>query len=1132
MPAAVPLVAAVAGYGASAAIGGGLLGALGGFVVSSAINQIGGRALTKKPKNQSTAQDASGRTLVIRSSVESHKIIYGTTRVSGPLVYVSTANDGAGPASPPKDNKMLYMVIPLAGHEVEDITTVYFNDQPVTFDTGATEGYVFSAPYYLNGASYAFVSKHLGSIDQTADPMLVAEASGWTTAHRLRGIAYLAIRLEYSADVYPLGIPNISAVVKGKKVYDPRTLTTAWSANAALCIRDYMTSEYGFNCDDDEISDSYFIAAANVCDEDVTLAAGGTQDRYTCNGVVDTASAPLDNLGSLVSSLAGAVTYVQGTFRLHAGAYDSPSGTITMDMLSGPVSAELRTARKELFNAVKGTYVDPSKSWQPTDFPFVTNSTYETQDNGERIYTDIDLPFTQSSEAAQRIAKIILEKGRQGIKVELPLNHTAMKYAVFDVINVTNDAFGWSAKPFRIIKVTTTGTGPMTLSLQEESSASYDWSSGEESTLDAAPDTNLPDPLNVAAPGAPTVTESLYTTTDGSGVKTKALVSWGASSDAFVREYQVEYKLTTDTEYTIGARTTATALEVLDITPGSYNVRVKAISSLGVSSEYSPVTTQSIYGLTAAPASVSNLSLNVIGNAAHLSWDQATDLDVLNGGWVRFRYSPSLSGAAWNAAVDIGPSLSGISTSAVLPLLAGTYLAKFVDSTGNASANESTVTTNVVSLLELNVVTTINEHPTFAGTKTDVAFDETLGGIKLSGAVNWDDYPGNIDTWPMIDGLGGVASSGTYDFANSVDLGAVYTSKLTAAIAASGYDTGDLFDSRLGNIDSWTSFDGGGISDFTSGYWTTVTNVSVTADATAAPDGTMNADMLTENTVVGAAHLIIGGDDLGIAGAKNVTTEIYAKSGNRNLRIEMSWAGELVRVNFDLTNGVVDSTSTPGATTLVDYGITPAPNGFYRLWVTGMSDNWFDEFSYVAFNLLDGGFGKFYTGDGTSGVYLWSYKTYPGTLQAVSANDDTNAAIYLRTTDDDPAGSPVWSDWRQFFVGDYTARAFEFQLRMTSANTNHNILVTELGVTVDMPDRVESQYGIISGAGSYAVTYANAFRTTPSLNVNAYDLGTGDYYAITSESETGFTVTFKNSGGTSVSRKFDYQAKGYGKLIT
>ncbi len=189
--------------------------------------------------------------------------------------------------------------------------------------------------------------------------------------------------------------------MKGKKVYDPRTALTAWSDNAALCIRDYLSEDYGFGCEADEINDSYFIAAANACDESVTLSTGGTQPRYTCNGVVDTASVPLDNLTQLVSSLAGAVTYVQGQFRAHAGAYDSPTDDIPTSMLAGGVKLRAPHAAQELFNAVKGTYVDPGKSWQPTDFPPVTNDTYEDQDNGEQIFKDVELPFTTHPERAR-----------------------------------------------------------------------------------------------------------------------------------------------------------------------------------------------------------------------------------------------------------------------------------------------------------------------------------------------------------------------------------------------------------------------------------------------------------------------------------------------------------------------------------------------------------------------------------------------------------------------------------------------------------------------------------------------------------------------------------------------------------
>lgn len=1134
MAAVVPVIGAIAGGAAASALGGGILGSLAGFVVNTAISQIGGRALSKKPKAPAFTTEASGRTTVIRSSVESHKVIYGQVKVSGPIVFVSTASNGndnlgnfAGGT-----NKLLHMVIPLAGHEVEEIGTVYLNDTPLTLDGN---GWATNAPYASGAKSYVMVRKHLGGADQTADEMLTGELpEQWSTAHRLRGIAYVYLRMEYNADVFPLGIPNVSAVVKGKKVYDPRTTLTAWSNNPALCIRDYLASDYGFNCTSAEINDTYFSAAANVCEESVTISTGGTHARYTCDGVIDTATSPLDNLGQLVTAVAGAVTYVQGKFRLHAGAYDAPDLDIPYSLLAGNVKGDLRTARKELFNAVKGTYVDPNRQWQPTDFPPVTNSTYETQDNGERIYKDLELPFTTDPERAQRIAKIVLEKSRQGIIIELSLKHHAMQLSVFDTVTVTNPQVGWDAKVFRVLKWSSTGTGPVGVVLQEESSASYDWNSGEATTIDPAPDSNLPNPLDVDPPGTPLVEEVLYVTTDGSGVKAKAVVTWPASPDGFIRDYQLEYKLSTATDYTVIPRIASNAYDILDIAPGTYQFRVKALSTLGVSSDYSTVAIKSLFGLTAAPGDVQNFSLNAINGAAHLSWDQATDIDVRVGGTVRIRYTPTLTGATWNSSIDIGPALSGISTSAVLPLLVGTYLAKFVDSTGNASPAPALIETDAANLIGLNLVETVEESSTFAGDKDGVVYDEDLGGIKLAGVTAWDSYPGDIDDWPMIDGLGGTAPQGTYDFANVIDLGAVYPCRLTAALTASGYDVGNLFDARSGDIDEWGDFDGTGETDFTdSGYWQQTGLDGVTADATAAPDGTITADRIVEDADTNEHRLHIRGIDIpniDTAGsAEDVTQEVYVRPFGRDLRIMHKTNASEMYVDFDLAAGEIEFTDVSGTGTLVDYGITPASNGFFRCWVTTNANG--SSINQLRLYLLGSAFADAYTGDGVSGVSLWGHKLYYGPLQPESAADDANAEIYLRTTNDDPA-LENWSEPRRFFVGDYTARAYWPQLRLTSADPDQNALVTQASLTVDMPERTESARNVSSGAGTKSITYTNSFREPPFIGITAIALSTGDYYEITNETVDGFDITFKNAGGTAVSRTFHWDATGYGKKVT
>lgn len=149
--------------------------------------------------------------------------------------------------------------------------------------------------------------------------------------------------------------------------------------------------------------------------------------------------------------------------------------------------------------------------------------------------------------------------------------------------------------------------------------------------------------------------------------------------------------------------------------------------------------------------------------------------------------------------------------------------------------------------------------------------------------------------------------------------------------------------------------------------------------------------------------------------------------------------------------------------------------------------------------------------------------------------DDTNVELWVSTTDDDPNSSPaIWTDYRQFFVGDYKARGFRFKAVLTSTDETASPILKTLTINVDMPDRVIGDNDISSGtdSGGYSVIFTPSFRVTPSVGIMAQDLQQGDFYEIPTKSATGFTIRFKNSGGTVVDRTFDYVAKGYGQLVT
>jgi hypothetical protein len=149
--------------------------------------------------------------------------------------------------------------------------------------------------------------------------------------------------------------------------------------------------------------------------------------------------------------------------------------------------------------------------------------------------------------------------------------------------------------------------------------------------------------------------------------------------------------------------------------------------------------------------------------------------------------------------------------------------------------------------------------------------------------------------------------------------------------------------------------------------------------------------------------------------------------------------------------------------------------------------------------------------------------------------DDVSAAMYIRTTNDNPSGSPVYGEWIPFLSAEFSMRHAQCMLQLASANTTHNVVATALSVQVDMPDRVESAKDITSGAGTYSVTFANAFKGIPSggggFGITGNNLSSGDYWEITNKTVNGFDIVFKNSGGAAVSRVFDYSVKGYGKKV-
>ena len=549
------------------------------------------------------AQEASARQTVIRSAAEPRRLIYGLVRVAGPLVFAATSG---------VDNTYLHLVIPIAGSEIQAVTEVWFDDEQLP--AGAGTGDITTGKY----ANRARVIAHLGQPGQTVDLPLQTDVGTaiWDSTHTLSGVAYLYIRLIWDRNVYPNGIPRISAVVQGRKIYDPRTTLTTYSTNWALVVRDYLTHPNGLGCAFSDIDDATFTTAANIADELITLNPSGTQKRYDANG-----SIPLDMprktaIEQLLTAGAGFLVYAQGTYKLYAGAYRTPTVTLTEANLSGPIKVSPRIARAELFNVVRGQFVNPKASWQAVDYPPVKNATYKTEDGNEEIAVDLALPFTTDPARAQRIAKIMLEKSRQSISVVFPGNLTCFRVQPCDTVMLTIAQLGWSAKVFMCLGWSFSDTGQVVMTLQEEAAGVYTWAGGSETLIDLAPNTTLPNPLNVNPPTSFVVTSSNEFLVAGNGqVTTRLKLTWVPPADTFVKtsgRIEIQYKKDAEVNWleAPSAPGAATTTWLSPIQPGgTYDIQIRAVNSLEIKSSWVQASNH-----VAASPSFSDNSDNLIPN--------------------------------------------------------------------------------------------------------------------------------------------------------------------------------------------------------------------------------------------------------------------------------------------------------------------------------------------------------------------------------------------------------------------------------------------------------------------------------------------------------------------------------------
>jgi hypothetical protein len=940
------------------------------FVIVTAISYI----IAPKPKAPrfNASDEIKGTTVSKDSNNNPIPVVYGKRQVGLTRVFVESS--GA-------DNQYLYVAGVLCeggGSGITAIDEVYVDDKLVTFDGALTDGTLRGVSssdtnYYKGGESLISIQGFFGLDNQSASSLL-DETTNWTSNHKLSGLAYVALRFKWNQDAYN-GLPEVRVTVRGKKIYDPRLDTTkggsgshrqdtastwAYSANSSLVLLDYLrNTRYGKGLPNDAFESNYetFKTSANTCDTQVTPYSGAsTINLFETNAVLDTEKKLIENVRELLIPMRAIFNYTQGKYKIIIEGSGASQLLLTKDNVVSEVKIQ-GESKSEKYNRVIGTYTNPEKDYQsdtvsypPFDDAHLASgdrhATMLTEDNETLLERSFDMIQVTSPYQAEEICENILKRSRNNIKAEVTATAEALNLSIGDIVTATYDTAGFSAKPFRVMSLSINADSTVNLGLEEHQDEFYDYENKLEAP--AIADTVLPNPFSVTAPVSVTLDDQLIEYSDGV-VITALDVTIGASLDNFVDYYQVEYKLSTDTDYIIHGQGKGLTQRILNVVDGSlYNVRVKAFNTLGVGSTYTSAS-RTIIGGIASPADVEDFSCNIIGSDAHLSWTQIPDLDLA---YYAIRFSTLTSGASWSNSVSLVEKVARPATSITVPARVGSYLIKAVDKSGNLSANETVIATNISTIGNFNAVATQTESPTFSGTLTNTIVSD--GTLRLDSSELFDSATGNFDSGTSFFDSGltsfDLYSSGNYVFASPIDIGAVYTSRVTASITQTSDNADDLFDARTGNFD----------------------------DASSSFDGDTPA--------------------------------------NCNAHIEIA-----------LSN---------------------------------------DNITYTSF--------------------------------------------------------------RNFVVGDYTARYYKFRVVLTSFDLASTPVISALSVSIDMPDRIFSGNDITSGTGTYNVVFTNPFYSNSyAVGITAQGLNTGDFFTISNKTVNGFNVAFKNSGNSGVTKTFDYLAKGY-----
>jgi len=151
-----------------------------------------------------------------------------------------------------------------------------------------------------------------------------------------------------------------------------------------------------------------------------------------------------------------------------------------------------------------------------------------------------------------------------------------------------------------------------------------------------------------------------------------------------------------------------------------------------------------------------------------------------------------------------------------------------------------------------------------------------------------------------------------------------------------------------------------------------------------------------------------------------------------------------------------------------------------------------------------------------------------------TAPNTCDVELYIRTTQDDPAGSPTFTSWRRFNNAEFKARGYQVKAEFSTGGPQEQIAVDQLRVQAEMPIRTitgtvtTNAQGVSDTDVSVSYGAGNKFYVPPAVGIIFNAQSSNEHYVVSNSTATGFDLSVYHGTNQRVARDVTWTATGYG----